>query len=589
MNSERPASPGPPAASSALRARGFQSLLDRRHEHWLLASMLLVLHAAIDAGFESALSRALMVTHLGLFFLWQPIWQKDERLHLPMVLFIGLFVTAVFAALNWWMIFGWLIVLVGLVAGRSFTTREERYVYMFSLAFLVSELLINCAATLFLRNPLPNAITEPFRIGLYVLPLLLYAIPPITVPQREPFPVDFFRGITFALMTALLAVFSALITFRMSIHYPIALVGTLMALGGLLLFLGWLTQPGTGGIGLLAVWEKSVLNIGTPFESWLGNVAEIAARADNADDFLEAAIEELHDIPWISGVEWQTGGASGMSGRTTAHHARVETGELQVTLYTERSFSSALLIHCRLLIQVLGHFHVAKRREDQEASEAHLRAIYETGARLTHDIKNLLQSLNTMTGALNDARSPEQEQRGVSLLKRRLPDVAERLQRALDKLERPQDSVSDRTTVADWWTHYRARLDDEALTADVAIERGELAIPCDTFDSVLDNLLDNAAYKRARGEAHAVRLTLRSDDSGVRCTVSDDGGAIEQAVAARLFREPVESESGHGIGLFQAARQAEASGCKLELTDNRDGTVAFTIACQTALKADARR
>ena len=577
----------PPVETRALRARGFKGLLDRRHEHWLLASMLLVLHAAIDAGFDSALSRALMVTHLGLFFLWQPIWQKDERLHLPMVLFIGLFVAGVFVALNWWMIFGWLIVLVGLVAGRSFTTREERYVYMISLAFLVSELLINCAATLFLRNPLPTTITEPFRIGLYVLPVLLYAIPPITVPQREPFPVDFFRGITFALMTALLAVFSALITFRMNIHYPLALVGTLMALGGLLFFLGWLTQPGAGGIGLLAVWEKSVLNIGTPFESWLGNVAEIAARAENADDFLEAAIAELHDIPWISGVEWHTDDASGMSGGTTSHHARVEAGELLVTLYTERNFSAALLIHCRLLIQVLGHFHVAKRREDQETSEAHLRAIYETGARLTHDIKNLLQSLNTMTGALNDARSPEQEQRGVDLLKRRLPDVAERLQRALAKLERPQASVPDRVTVADWWAHCQTRLDEEQVSADVTIVNAALTIPADTFDSVVDNLLDNAAYKRARGDATGVRLQLRADDEGVRCTVTDNGAAIEQAIAARLFREPIEPESGHGIGLFQAARQAESSGCRLELTDNRDGAVAFTIACPV-VTVDAR-
>ena len=194
------------------------------------------------------------------------------------------------------------------------------------------------------------------------MPALIYAIPPLTGPQREPFPVDFIRGITFALMTALLAVFSVLITLRLGIDYPLALVTTLIALGLLLLFLSWITTPGTAGIGLLAVWEKSVLNIGTPFEAWLGNIANLARQRARADDFLEAAIDELADIPWISAVEWHTEHDGGIEGTRTGNHLTVETDSLRITLHTERSFSSALLIHCRLLIQVLGHFYVAKQR-----------------------------------------------------------------------------------------------------------------------------------------------------------------------------------------------------------------------------------
>ena len=73
--------PGPRAEFSNMQMlRHPYRLLDRRHEHWILASMLLVLHAALDAGLNNALSAALMTTHLGLFFLWQPIWQKDQRL-----------------------------------------------------------------------------------------------------------------------------------------------------------------------------------------------------------------------------------------------------------------------------------------------------------------------------------------------------------------------------------------------------------------------------------------------------------------------------------------------------------------------------
>src|SRR5690606_27337405 len=102
--------------------------------------------------------------------------------------------------------------------------------------------------------------------------------------------------------------------------YPIALVGTLMVLGALLLLLSWLTAPGSGGVGLVAMWEKSVLNIGTPFEAWLGSIANLAAQRDDAQDFLEAAIDLLNEIPWIAGVEWRSSHATGMVGTRSRHH-----------------------------------------------------------------------------------------------------------------------------------------------------------------------------------------------------------------------------------------------------------------------------
>ena len=48
-------------------------------------------------------------------------------------------------------------------------------------------------------------------------------------------------------------------------------------------------------------------------------------------------------------------------------------------------------------------------------------------------------------------------------------------------------------------------------------------------------------------------------------------------MAPTLLRAPVVSGAGLGIGLYQAARQAEASGYLLELTENRDGGVCFTL------------
>ncbi len=556
-----------------------RAYFNRRHENWVLACMLLVLHAALDAGLDSALSSALMTAHLGLFFMWQPIWQQDQHLQLSSVALIALLVVALVATLSWWSVFAWMMLLIGMVAGRSFSTRQERFVYMITLAFLISEFLISCTSSLFLGGVLGGGIGKTFQFGLYLLPMALFAFPAISAPQRDPFAVDFFRGITFTLLTALLAVFSVLMTLRLNIAYPLALVAILMALSMLLFFLSWMTTPGQGNIGLLAVWEKSVLNIGTPFEAWLGNIANLAAQSVRADDFLAAAVAQLNDIPWVCGLEWSTGFSHGIEGRRSQHYLDVEAGDLKVTLFAEREFSAALLIHGGLLIQVLGHFYAAKRRENEEASEAHLRAIYETGARVTHDVKNLLQTMNTLAGSLQVATTDEQKRRGFDLLKRRLPDIARRLQFALDKLERPEANAPLWVDARVWWDSVIARVTANDVHCAETLGPYEWTIPADCFDSVLDNLIDNARNKIAAGDGSGINVSIEASATGVTATVTDDGSAINERLGKQLFRGPVESRTGLGIGLYQAARQAQLSGCELNLNENRDGEVGFALFC----------
>ena len=520
-----------------------------------------------------------MTAHLGLFFMWQPIWQQDQRLQLSSVALIALLVVALVATLSWWSVFAWMMLLIGMVAGRSFSTRQERFVYMITLAFLISEFLISCTSSLFLGGVLGGGIGKTFQFGLYLLPMALFAFPAISAPQRDPFAVDFFRGITFTLLTALLAVFSVLMTLRLNIAYPLALVAILMALSMLLFFLSWMTTPGQGNIGLLAVWEKSVLNIGTPFEAWLGNIANLAAQSVRADDFLAAAVAQLNDIPWVCGLEWSTGFSHGIEGRRSQHYLDVEAGDLKVTLFAEREFSAALLIHGGLLIQVLGHFYAAKRRENEEASEAHLRAIYETGARVTHDVKNLLQTMNTLAGSLQVATTDEQKRRGFDLLKRRLPDIARRLQFALDKLERPEANAPLWVDARVWWDSVIARVTANDVHCAETLGPYEWTIPADCFDSVLDNLIDNARNKIAAGDGSGINVSIEASATGVTATVTDDGSAINERLGKQLFRGPVESRTGLGIGLYQAARQAQLSGCELNLNENRDGEVGFALFC----------
>ncbi|HJP34590.1 MAG TPA: hypothetical protein QF901_01270, partial [Gammaproteobacteria bacterium] len=209
-------------------------LFDRRREHWILATMLIVLNLALRADFGSPLSASLMTAHLGLFFIWQPIWQRDQRLDRWSAALVIALTGAFIAALDWRLLFGWMILLIGIVAGRSFSTRQERLAYMITLIFLISVLLIECVPMIFDVGDLNNAVLYSFRIAWTVLPVLLLLFPTYTAAQRETFPIDFFRGITIALMTALLAVSSVLMTYEIRFDYPVTLIASLLVLSAFL-------------------------------------------------------------------------------------------------------------------------------------------------------------------------------------------------------------------------------------------------------------------------------------------------------------------------------------------------------------------
>ena len=63
----------------------------------------------------------------------------------------------------------------------------------------------------------------------------------------------------------------------------------------------------------------------------------------------------------------------------------------------------------------------------------------------------------------------------------------------------------------------------------------------------------------------------------VMITVCDDGGIIEQDVERQLFKKPVSSGQGMGIGLYQSAIMANTFSYELELSQNERGRVCFTL------------
>ena len=97
------------------------------------------------------------------------------------------------------------------------------------------------------------------------------------------------------------------------------------------------------------------------------------------------------------------------------------------------------------------------------------------------------------------------------------------------------------------------------------------------FDSVAENLLENARHKRHAGSAIEIQVEVVANADEVRLRVCDTGPPVADEVAQSLFQGPVASSRGYGIGLYQAARQAQGSGYTLQLIRNEVGQVCFEL------------
>ena len=104
-----------------------------------------------------------------------------------------------------------------------------------------------------------------------------------------------------------------------------------------------------------------------------------------------------------------------------------------------------------------------------------------------------------------------------------------------------------------------------------------MQVPKALFDSVADNLLQNAIAKRAASLDVRICVSLQCA-GGLQLRICDSGAAVPAEIAGSLLRAPVYSSTGLGIGLYQVARLAEKYGYVLALAENRDGSVCFALA-----------
>ncbi len=182
-----------------------KAILTQNFSQRLVSTLLLLtLHAAVVTGLDSPVARSLILAHLGLFLIWQPIWRGDQRLNWQNSLVFVVLMGAFLVWLDWWLLSGWLILLIGLTGGRQPQTNQERNINLVILFFLFIELLISCASHLFTIR-LDTLVISLINSGLFFLPLLILFIPGDSRPVKKAgLQVDLFGAITTALLASLL-------------------------------------------------------------------------------------------------------------------------------------------------------------------------------------------------------------------------------------------------------------------------------------------------------------------------------------------------------------------------------------------------
>ena len=548
----------------------------QRHWRFVVVAMLLLLHVAAVRGVTDGWARALLLAHLGLLLLWQPFVRGEHQVTAAQAVLIALAAVAMMLWLDWWVLAFWVVVLAGLVGGKIYSqyARWQRRYYFLVFVYLLALLAVLILPEIAPRREISKEVHDLAALWLPVLFLVMALLPTETDVPEAPQAIDFFYSIFLMLVLGMVVLGSFTIMTLGRTSYLDALAKTVYLIGGTVFVIGLAWNPRTGYAGLNVFVSRYLFSIGLPLEQWLYILAELSQMETRPDRFLADSVGALARLPWVAGVSWRTAQDSGETGAATPYVVEFENSELTLAVFSRYRTSPALHWHLHLLGQLLGEFYLAKLREQKLQQQGYLQAVHETGARMTHDVKNLLQSLNTLCSIA------EREGQGAelqALIRRQLPAISQRLSATMEKLQRPQTEDEQLVEAGAWWEDLARHYQGQGVEFIADSPKSCARIPKSLFDGAADNLLNNALAKRSTDPGIRVRAALREAGEAVELRVSDSGRAVAPEIAGVLLRAPITSGGGLGIGLFQAARHAESLGYSLILENNQDGNVVFAL------------
>jgi len=543
-----------------------------RFEFINLGLMLLLLQLALHQSAESSfLISALLLAHIGFFLLWQPALNATEEVQLKTLLAVFILNIGLYLLLGDWFLALWIILLIGLTSGSALVNGLQRVLYALATVVLFLQLSLTLTPRLFHLSVFDAEIEQLIYYLIVIVSCIIIFIPN---KKTRSIKIDYLHSILISFGLFSFYITSILISFTSQIHYLQSLLITAFSIGIFFLLLSIIWLPRNGMAGLAQLWEQHILNIGNPFENWVNQTSLLGQNNKITPDlFLEKSIEQLLTLSWVSGINWLDDEKNILYGERSSHQTIFENNDISMTLYSHIPMGSALKIHAQLLMHLMNYFYNSKLREISLKNQAHLKAVYEIGSKLTHDIKNILQSLHALTGVINATDDPAESH---DLISKQLPVLTQRLQNTLDKLQTKTDTGKSFTQMDIWWTELQSRYHGREIKF-IGKTSPNISIDTDVFNTVLENLLENARSKRRTRPKTEIITSIRLKNNKVIITVCDDGDPIPASRSSKLFKQILPSKDGYGIGLYQSAQLAEKNGYQLELINNEPSRVCFQL------------
>jgi len=540
----------------------------------ILASTLLTYHILIWVVDDSQLEFALSFILYGLFLLWQPLWNKETVVDKKRIAFLALvFISITYAFPNESLVFFGLI-LSGLIGSRLLGQTAFRSFDLLALLIIILEMAIGVVPATFEQIKLP-ALFADYMQTIILIPVLLFYFAPNPDHQKQGrSQVDLMHGLLAATLLFIVLLGGIVINLLYGVDYIDGLLLTVFIVSTLTIGISWFWNPGVGYSGIGVLWNRYAMTIGGPFESWINKLTTlIEERYLTPGEYLEAACENLVENEWLNAIEWHFENFKVSAGEKTG--TRLEhplTKNLNVVLYFKADPGTALEQHTILLIRMAYQFYLAKLNQEKIRAQEHFATIHHTGARLTHDIKNILQSIKTSIDILAMDKDSQNSQQ---LLQANLKQIGTRLENTLNKLKAPKLDTQVSLVDCHKWIKRIGKQHNanERMHFHSDIDNN-VTLPIDLFDSVAENLINNALKKTS---AKRIDVRLLSNSDVIILSVCDDGDAISAEIEKNLFAQPVSSGSGMGIGLYQSAIMALAFNYELELSQNERGRVCFNL------------
>jgi hypothetical protein len=445
--------PATPSAPVLTRLANTSWSFSQRYWRVVVVAMLALLHVAVFRGVADPWARSLLLAHLGLLLLWQPFLRAEQRVSATQGFILALVASAVMLWLDWWLLAFWVVVLAGLVGGKVYQqhARWQRRCYLVVLAYLLALLAIAILPEIAPRREIDPEIREYAEFLLPIAFMLIALFPAEAEAGETAHAIDFFYSLFLMLLLVVIILGSFTFMTLRRTPYLEALTYTVFITAGAVLLVALAWNPRSGG-GLGVFFTRYLFSIGLPVEKWLHFLAELSQVETRPERFLEEAVGALVRLPSVAGVRWRAGEASGEQGSPTVHAFDYAASALALTIYSRYRLGPALRWHLHLLGQLLAEFYVAKLREEKLRQAGYLQAVHETGARLTHDIKNLLQSLSVLTSvAAREGESRQDSPQLQALVRRQLPLIERRLAETLEKFQRPQPEGETYASARTWW------------------------------------------------------------------------------------------------------------------------------------------